>query len=60
MLVPRLPAGLGGDWAGTEVWLPPGRWTNLLTGDAEDGGRSIAVASLLARFPVAVLATGTY
>lgn len=56
-LVPRLPAGLAGDWGDTEVALPDGRWTNLLTGEVEDGGRSIAAARLLEKFPVAVMAT---
>jgi (1->4)-alpha-D-glucan 1-alpha-D-glucosylmutase len=58
VLVPRLPAGLAGDWGGTEVALPEGRWTNLLTGEVEDGGRSIAAARLLEKFPVAVMAAG--
>jgi (1->4)-alpha-D-glucan 1-alpha-D-glucosylmutase len=56
VLVPRLPAGLGGDWAGTEVVLPEGRWTSLLTDEFFEGGRSVPVATLLAQFPVAVLA----
>lgn len=58
VLVPRLPAGLAGDWGGTEVALPEGRWTNLLTGEVEGGGRSIAAARLLEKFPVAVMAAG--
>jgi (1->4)-alpha-D-glucan 1-alpha-D-glucosylmutase len=57
-LVPRLPAGLAGDWGDTEVALPDGRWTNLLTGEVEDGGRAVAANRLLEKFPVAVLATG--
>ena len=57
-LVPRLPAGLAGDWGDTEVVLPDGRWTNLLTGEVEDGGRPVAASRLLEKFPVAVLATG--
>ena len=57
-LVPRLPAGLAGDWGDTEVALPDGRWTNLLTGEVEDGGRPVAANRLLEKFPVAVLATG--
>jgi (1->4)-alpha-D-glucan 1-alpha-D-glucosylmutase len=55
VLVPRLPAGLGGDWAGTEVLLPRGRWTNILTGEIVSGGRAVDAATLLARFPVAVM-----
>jgi (1->4)-alpha-D-glucan 1-alpha-D-glucosylmutase len=58
VLVPRLPAGLAGDWGDTEVAFPEGTWTNLLTGEVEDGGRSIAAARLLEKFPVAVMATG--
>ncbi|HKC18400.1 MAG TPA: malto-oligosyltrehalose synthase, partial [Candidatus Dormibacteraeota bacterium] len=58
VLVPRLPAGLGGDWGDTEVLLPEGRWTNVLTGDVEAGGRPVSAAALLARFPVAVMTQG--
>ena len=56
VLVPRLPVGLAGDWAGTETILPEGRWTSLLTDEVVEGGRSVPVATLLAQFPVAVLA----
>ena len=55
VLVPRLLLKLGGDWAGTEVDLPPGRWTSVLTEEEHEGGRAVAVAELLRRFPVAVL-----
>jgi len=55
VVVPRLVAGLGGDWAGTAVALPGGAWTDVLTGGALDGGAA-SVASLWRRFPVAVLA----
>jgi (1->4)-alpha-D-glucan 1-alpha-D-glucosylmutase len=54
VVVPRLVAGLGGDWAGTTVQLPRGAWTDVLTGEHTGGGR-VAVATLLRRFPVAVL-----
>ncbi|HET9781809.1 MAG TPA: malto-oligosyltrehalose synthase [Candidatus Dormibacteraeota bacterium] len=54
VLVPRLPAGLGGDWGDTQLVLPKGRWTNVLTGATESGGRS-SVAAILERFPVAVM-----
>jgi len=57
VLVPRLPAGLAGDWGDTEVTLPEGKWTNLFTGEVEDGGRSVAAVRLLEKFPVAVMAT---
>lgn len=57
-VAPRLTLGLGGehaDWADTTVELPAGRWHNELTGDTLDGG-SVALADLLRRFPVALLA----
>jgi (1->4)-alpha-D-glucan 1-alpha-D-glucosylmutase len=54
-VVPRLVAGLDGDWDGTSVTLPDGTWTDVLTG-AEVSGGDAAVAELLDRFPVAVLA----
>jgi (1->4)-alpha-D-glucan 1-alpha-D-glucosylmutase len=56
VVVPRLIIGLGGDWAGTSLELPPGRWSDLLTGKAVEAGGGIAVAALLGDFPVAVLA----
>lgn len=54
VLVPRLVSKLGGDWADTKVALPQGRWTNVLTGEAFDGG-STAAAALTKRFPIVVL-----
>jgi (1->4)-alpha-D-glucan 1-alpha-D-glucosylmutase len=54
VVVPRLVAALGGDWAGTEVALPAGAWVDVLTGDPADGGPA-QVAALLRRFPVAIL-----
>jgi (1->4)-alpha-D-glucan 1-alpha-D-glucosylmutase len=54
-VVPRLVLGLDGDWGGTELLLAAGAWRNELTGEAVDGGR-LAVAELLATFPVALLA----
>jgi (1->4)-alpha-D-glucan 1-alpha-D-glucosylmutase len=53
-VVPRLVIRLKGDWQDTSVTLPRGRWCNELTGDVVDGGPQ-PVASLLARFPVALL-----
>jgi (1->4)-alpha-D-glucan 1-alpha-D-glucosylmutase len=55
-VAPRLPVRLGneGGWADTTLTLPPGRWTDLLTG-AELGGGIAAVADLLGAFPVALL-----
>jgi (1->4)-alpha-D-glucan 1-alpha-D-glucosylmutase len=52
-VVPRLVLGLGGEWDDTTLALPPGRWRNELTGDEVTG--RVAVAELLARFPVALL-----
>ncbi|MGH2688700.1 MAG: malto-oligosyltrehalose synthase, partial [Actinomycetota bacterium] len=54
VVVPRLVAGLAGDWAGTEVRFPPGSWADVLTGAAWDGGPA-AVPGLLGAFPAAVL-----
>jgi (1->4)-alpha-D-glucan 1-alpha-D-glucosylmutase len=54
-IAPRLPLRLGGDWQGTVLDLPPGRWHDVLTGEETDGGAR-PVAGLLARFPVALLA----
>jgi (1->4)-alpha-D-glucan 1-alpha-D-glucosylmutase len=54
VVVPRLVADPARAWPGTTVDLPGGRWADVLTGDAVDGGR-VGVADLLRRFPVAVL-----
>ena len=56
VVVPRLLIGLAGDWAGTTLELPRGRWKNVLGGDEHDGGIPIELGSLLQAFPVAVLA----
>jgi (1->4)-alpha-D-glucan 1-alpha-D-glucosylmutase len=53
-VVPRWNVRLGGNWGSTTVELPSGRWSNLLTGDALDGGR-LRAQMLLRRFPVALL-----
>jgi alpha-glucosidase len=37
-----------------EVWLPPGRWTHWLTGEAHEGGRCIVVDAPLAMTPMFV------
>ncbi len=52
---PRWTAMLGGDWDATSIELPEGRWKNELTGEEWSGG-SAPMASLLQRFPVALLA----
>jgi (1->4)-alpha-D-glucan 1-alpha-D-glucosylmutase len=57
VVVPRLGLRLKGDWGDTALDLPAGRWRNELTGDELEGGRgSVSLATLLARFPVALLA----
>jgi (1->4)-alpha-D-glucan 1-alpha-D-glucosylmutase len=53
-LLPRLVVGLGADWAGTSLSIPPGLWRDELTGEAFEGG-SRPVAGLLAGFPVGLL-----
>jgi (1->4)-alpha-D-glucan 1-alpha-D-glucosylmutase len=55
VVVPRLVAGLAGDWAGTTVTLPGGTWADVL-GGGQVGGGAASVAALCGRFPVAVLA----
>ncbi|MCX4820045.1 malto-oligosyltrehalose synthase [Streptomyces sp. NBC_01142] len=47
-------AGAGG-WAGTELTLPRGRWTDLLAPEREFGGGSVGLAELFADRPVALL-----
>jgi (1->4)-alpha-D-glucan 1-alpha-D-glucosylmutase len=53
-VVPRLVLGLAGRWEGTSVSLPGGEWRNVLTGEEVAGG-TVALGSLLAAFPVALL-----
>jgi (1->4)-alpha-D-glucan 1-alpha-D-glucosylmutase len=53
-VAPRLVLGLAGIWADTALPLPPGEWTNLLTGDGPLSG-SVRMLDLLRRFPVALL-----
>ena len=53
-VVPRWTMKSGGNWAGTGIDLPEGRWTNILTGDVVQGGR-LRIQPLLQRFPVALL-----
>jgi (1->4)-alpha-D-glucan 1-alpha-D-glucosylmutase len=52
-VVPRLLVRLGGDWRDTRLELPAGTWSSALTGEPVGGG--MALAELLARFPVALL-----
>ncbi len=56
VVAPRLVTGLADGWADTTVALPAGAWTDVLTGARVRGGQ-VGVAGLLARFPVAVLAS---
>jgi (1->4)-alpha-D-glucan 1-alpha-D-glucosylmutase len=53
-VAPRLILGLDGDWGTTLLELPPGRWRNVLTGDAVQGGAR-RLKTLLARFPVGLV-----
>ncbi len=59
-IVPRLMASFGGDWSDTTVAMPPGHWRDELTGKVHEVGdtpksRSLRVADVLGRFPVALL-----
>jgi (1->4)-alpha-D-glucan 1-alpha-D-glucosylmutase len=54
-IVPRLVAKLGGDWRDTEIEIPRGEWTNLMTGERLRA-RRIKPGELMRRFPVALLA----
>jgi (1->4)-alpha-D-glucan 1-alpha-D-glucosylmutase len=53
-IAPRWNIRLGSGFGSTTVELPVGRWKNLLTGEAVNGGR-VRVHSLLERFPVGLL-----
>ncbi|ACU38935.1 malto-oligosyltrehalose synthase [Actinosynnema pretiosum subsp. pretiosum] len=55
----RLPVGLAraGGWGGTVLPLPPGEWTDVLTGRVVTGSAP-ALADLLDRYPVALLVRG--
>lgn len=50
----RLPMKLAGDWQGTGIELPVGRWHDVLAGEEFDGGAT-PLEALLARLPVALL-----
>ncbi len=52
----RLPKGLErtGGWGDATVTLPPGTWTDELTGSTYDGG-DVSLATLLDQLPVALL-----
>ena len=53
-LAPRLVRGLAGDWQGTTLEVPAGRWRDQITGEMVPAGVT-PVSRLLARFPVALL-----
>ncbi|MDQ1490533.1 MAG: (1-_4)-alpha-D-glucan 1-alpha-D-glucosylmutase, partial [Actinomycetota bacterium] len=53
-VTPRLVMGLGGDWAGTTLTLPEGRFDDVLDGKRTFAGE-VALADLLGPFPVALL-----
>ena len=53
-VAPRLVLGLRNGWGDTEIGIPRGRWRNVLTEDAVEGGRTM-LRDLLSRFPVALL-----
>lgn len=65
VVVPRLPVRLGlrlpsrtngeSPWGNTRLPLPEGAWSDVLTGEAIEGGAAVPLARLLARFPVALL-----
>jgi (1->4)-alpha-D-glucan 1-alpha-D-glucosylmutase len=53
-VAPRLVVGAGGRWQGTRICVPPGWWTDALTGQPIDGG-DVDVSDLWREFPVALL-----
>ena len=56
VLATRLPVTLAEHgWGDRTVTLPPGRWTDRLTGVTHDVAGPVAVATLLDAFPVALL-----
>ena len=58
VVVPRLVARLSGrTWDDTTITLPGGDWISVLDGEPVRGGQ-VSAATLLRRFPVAVLGRG--
>jgi len=53
-IVSRWNLRLAGNWSGTSVALPHGRWKNLLTAEMLNGG-TMTLQSLFGQFPVALL-----
>jgi (1->4)-alpha-D-glucan 1-alpha-D-glucosylmutase len=54
-VAPRLVLGLADDWADTTLALPAGRWADVLDGVRHTFEGEVALADLLAPFPVGVL-----
>ena len=54
-VAPRLVLGLAGDWAGTTLPLPPGRFEDVLDGGKRTFEGEVALGDLLGPFPVALL-----
>ena len=54
VIVPRLVTSMADPWTGTEVALPPGQWTSILTDEHFSSG-NVRAAALLRRFPVQIL-----
>jgi (1->4)-alpha-D-glucan 1-alpha-D-glucosylmutase len=54
-VAPRLVLGLAGDWAGTTLALPDGRWSDALDGGTRTFSGEVPLADLLGPFPVALL-----
>ncbi len=56
-VAPRLVLRLArtGGWSNTALALPPGSWHNVLDGERYDNAAPVALATLLRRFPVALL-----
>jgi len=53
-VVPRLTLKIGANWIDTSIEIPPGRWSNELTGETVDGGE-VRSDVLFKRFPVALV-----
>ncbi len=53
-IVPRWNLKLAGNWSGTTVALPAGRWRNHLSQEIFSGG-AVPLQSMLRQFPVALL-----
>ena len=58
-LAPRLIRRLNGDWGTTSIVLPKGRWLNILSDDAFEGGET-GLGDIFRRFPVAFLVREEY